>query len=323
MLSEALRAPLRADDTVQTIIVGAVLSLVAVVCTAFFVFSLLPSTLNPLFLVLGPLALVFELVIGGYYVRVTRVGVRGDEATPSLVRWGQLLKDGLGLFVVDAVYFLPAVLILLCGSVAATIIASLVSSYGSLVEGATLLLTVMYWLLYWYVRPAAVAVFAAERRLRPALAVRRVGRVAADGDYASGWLRGAAVTAVAVVVGGALSALLVGFAVWFVLRSVAYLLYGRGVASTLESVAARSETTDDVSASFPDRRPEVSASVQTGRTVRLDMPPSLTDGAGEIGAGADPGSMGTVDSDVDMDTDDDASVDTVDAADSDPVDFES
>lgn len=315
MLSEALRAPFRSDDTWQTLAVGAALSLVVGSVFAFVSVSVLFLSVSALIpgLVLGLLALAPELILRGYYVRVARAGIRGDAAVPSLVHWGRLFRDGLGLLVVDVVYFLPTLLVFVCGIAVTVVVNSRKSVYGDFVAAdtlvrlivlLTLLLTAVSVLVYCYLRPAAVTVFAAERRLRSAFALRRVGRVAIDGDYATGWLLAVVVTVSAVFLSGLLSLVLVGFAVWFFSRTVAYSLYGRSAASILTPVTARSETEAHRSppATFDDRRLEVSAAVQTGRTVRFGSEkPERTDGAGEIGAthaDAEGDTDGTGDSDT-------------------------
>ncbi|MDY7081996.1 MAG: DUF4013 domain-containing protein [Halobacteria archaeon] len=49
--------------------------------------------------------------VGGYYIRVMRATVRGEDNPPSFDNWGNLFKDGALAFVISAIYlFVPAVL---------------------------------------------------------------------------------------------------------------------------------------------------------------------------------------------------------------------
>ena len=285
MYREALSAPTRTDDAATTLVVGGLLLLVAAVAPLVWFFTATPLLVA---LLLTPLAVFPPLVLRGYYVRTVRVGLRGDTATPSFVRWGELVRDGAKSVLLSAGYLLPlGVLLVVVGGLAVSLVANVVSPRSPAGVGAALGVVVGgfallgYSLTYLYVRPAALAVFAAEGRLRDGFALRRVLGVARSSRYAGGWFRAVTVLAVGLVVAAPTTLAVVGVFVAFYARVVAHLLYGRGAAGVVDVAAdARWERTATVA--LGDRPSEASPSVQTGRTVGVVVGQSSRDGSGSM-----------------------------------------
>jgi hypothetical protein len=251
MFGDALSTPAKTSDAAVTLFIGGVLTLFAVVAPLVAIAGLSVSVLA---LLAFPLAVLPALVLRGYYVAVVAAGATRERGAPSIVRWGTLLSDGVKSVVISVGYLLPAVL-LVALAVAALValvppevadpatspspsaVESSVSDARALgvlavfVLGSLFLLG--YALLYAYLRPAALAVFAVSGSLREAFRLGRVRSVAGTGDYAVGWL----LAGLLLVVGGLfvlpLSALLVGFFLLFYLQVVAHSLYGRGAADVL------------------------------------------------------------------------------------------
>jgi hypothetical protein len=249
MFGDALSTPARTSDSAVTLFIGGVLTLLAVVGPLVAVAGL---SVTPLALLLVPLAVLPVLVLRGYYVAVLAGGANREPGAPSLVRWGKLLSDGVKSVLVSVGYLLPAVL--LVGLALAALVALVPpevtdpNTTPSAVESSTSdaralgvlavfvlggLLLLGYALLYAYLRPAALAVFAVSGSLREAFRLGRVRSVAGTGDFAVGWLLAGLVLVVGGLFALPLSVLLVGFFLLFYLQVVAHSLYGRAASDVL------------------------------------------------------------------------------------------
>jgi len=116
-----------------------------------------------------------------------------------------------------------------------------VAAVGAVAGGLVGTVAAAYLLAFAYVRPAALAAFAASGRLRDGLHPRRVGRVAGSGTYATAWLVAAATLGAGYTLAGPFVPLVVGVALVFVVHVAAHGLYGRGAATALEVVDAGDE----------------------------------------------------------------------------------
>ncbi|MFC5366827.1 DUF4013 domain-containing protein [Salinirubrum litoreum] len=280
MFGDALSTPAKTSDAAVTVLIGGVLTLFATVGLVGLTVALVAT---PLALLAVPVALLPAFVLRGYYVAVLDAGAHREPGAPSIVRWGTLLSDGVKSVLVSAGYLLPAVLLVALGVAALVALVppevadpatspspSAVESSVSdaralgvltvLVLGSLLLLG--YALLYAYLRPAALAVFAVSGSLREAFRLGRVRAVAGTGDYAVGWL----LAGLLLVVGGLfvvpLSVLLVGFFLLFYLQVVAHSLYGRGASDVLvpEAGSTGDDGADDTeTADDPDEAADVDA----------------------------------------------------------------
>ncbi|ELZ42322.1 hypothetical protein C471_04755 [Halorubrum saccharovorum DSM 1137] len=297
MLRGTVTALTRSADAAGVLVIGGLLTLLTWVVTPVWIGGAL---LFPPLVLLAPLTLAPAFVARGYFVRVLAAGIRSGNAdgAPPFVAWNELYRDGLKSAFVSAVLLAPLAvgvsLAALAGvalgsdlvdptPVAEAIrtalgdggIAAVVGVAGGLVAAVAF----AYLLAFAYVRPAALASFAASGRLRDGLRPRRVAGVADSGAYATAWVVAAATLGAGYALAGPFIPLVVGAALVFVARVAAYGLYGRGAAATLEVVdTGDADESAAPIAAEPDERstdlvrpptPEVPAAVQTGRTVPL------------------------------------------------------
>ncbi|MFD1642347.1 DUF4013 domain-containing protein [Halohasta litorea] len=307
MLSESLRVPYRADDAFGTILVGSVLTLLSGVLLAVWVVLLAVWPLGP---ALIPVVALPSLVMRGYLISVVEDGIENEPTVSSFVEWGSLVRAGSKSVLVSVLYLLPGVVLcgLAVGGVATVVPPSEVGETAQALAGLLILISgfglLIYGLVYLYVRPAARVVFAATGSLRAALGVRRVFRLAASGEFLTGWLIASGLLALGptlllpLLVVAALVGLLsppvaavivlvtfilaVGLA--FVVRVSAAWSTGRGAAVGLDRLyPAASEpdpATDDTGVVLERRAmpeldggsAEVDPLVQTGRTVDVSRP---------------------------------------------------
>ncbi|WP_434521632.1 DUF4013 domain-containing protein [Halorubrum sp. AS12] len=252
MLTAAATALTRTDDAAGVVLVGGVVTLLSWVLTPLWLGGVLFIT--PAFVVAAPVALAPWLVARGYFVRVTRSAIRTGEATgvPSLVAWGELVRDGLKSALLSAALLAPlagglavaggVVAALVAGPVEPASVAAAVESalgpngpaaVAAVAAGGVGALVVAYLLAFAYVRPAALATFAESGRLRDGLRPQTVVGVAATGSYATGWTLAVGALAVGYAVAAPTTPLVVGVALAFAVRVVAHGLYGRGAADAL------------------------------------------------------------------------------------------
>jgi len=252
-------------------------------------------------IVVGLLLFLPSLVLRGYLIGVVRSGIRGEPTVESFVGWGSLVGDGTRSTLLSAIYLVPAAVLL--GLAVGGAVATAVEPEGfegALQAIAALLILVggfgllFYALVYLYLRPAARAVFASTGAVRAALDVRRVGRLSASADYITGWLIGMGILvvgptlllplflislAVAVVSPplafiGVLSTVLLGIGTVFLCRVSAAHATGQGSAEGLtelypDAVVEPTDKKPEPTVSLLETTPsEVSAAVQTGRTVQ-------------------------------------------------------
>jgi len=317
MLRGTVTALTRSADETGVLVVGGVLTLLTWVLTPVWVAGTL---LFPPIALLAPLALAPAFVARGYFVRVLAAGIAtgNDDGAPPVVAWNDLYRDGLKAALVSAVLLAPLAcgiaLAALAGGVLGTGIADPApvadAVRGTLGEGGVAAVvgiagglagTVLaaYLLAFAYVRPAALAAFAASGRLRDGLRPRRVARVAGSGAYATAWAVAAGTLAAGYALAGPFVPLVVGAALVFAVRVAAYGLYGRGAAATLAAADAGdgSETTDPTATEAVEGTtglarsslPEVPPAVQTGRTV---SPVETTVGGALVDAPVSDGSGG-------------------------------
>ncbi|WP_144797772.1 DUF4013 domain-containing protein [Halorubrum depositum] len=312
----------RSTDAAGVLVVGGLLTLLTWVVTPAWIGGTL---VFPPLVVLAPLALAPAFVARGYLVRVVAGGgaTGNRDGAPPFVAWNELYRDGLRSVLLSALLLAPLALLFAVVALAAAAVGTGAVDLAPALDladralgpggvpavvgtggGLLAVVTVAYLLAFAYVRPAALAAFAASGRLRDALRPGRVAAVAGSAEYAAAW----AVAVAALGAGYALAApfvpLVVGAAFVFAVRVVAHALYGCGAAGALEFGVAESRepiespassssgafgspasppaasepvpTPADPSPDRPDggfRRStaEVPPAVQTGRTVPLGV----------------------------------------------------
>ena len=253
MLTAAVTALTRTDDVAGVVLVGGSLTLLSWLVTPLWLGGVLFVT--PALAAVAPVALAPALVARGYFVRVTRGAIQDGDAAraPSLVAWGELFRDGAKSALLSAALLAPlagGLTVLLGAAYAATAagpvdpeatVTAVESALGpngpaavAAVAAVVLIAFVgAYLLAFAYLRPAALAAFAASGRLRDGLSPRTVADVAVTGPYATGWTLAVGALAVGYAVAAPTAPLVVGVALAFLVRIVAHGLYGRGAAGAL------------------------------------------------------------------------------------------
>lgn len=224
MFGDAIRFPLAGDEGIKSVIIGGVLG--------FFSFLLLPL-----------------LPLQGYFLRVAKASAAGETDAPAFDEWGDLLVDGVKLFVVTIVYFvIPTLLfvvvtVLVVGLEVATMrgmeppsaVASGLSVVGALLVFATLLV----YLLFLYIFPAGAVNMARKDDIAAAFEFGTVLRVAFTAEYFVAGVLAillALVVLVVTIVASALTFgifLLLGVFVQFYVQVAFFYLFGRGYARAL------------------------------------------------------------------------------------------
>ena len=265
MFRGALATPVRSADAPGTLVVGTVLTVLAWTVTPIWVFLTL---IFPPAVVAAPLALAPTFVARGYYLRVVADAIETENAdgAPPFVAWGRLYRDGVKSLALTVGYLLPLVVgtaaVVLTGVFlqsgvvdAGALLEPIVDGSGSSVGvapvpiagaigGILVVIGVGYLLAFVYVRPAALAAFAASGRLRDGFRPSLVARVGFTGEYAVAWALAAVTLLTAYVIAAPFVPLIVGVVVVFAARIVSHALYGRGGANAFRNDAAVVESTE-------------------------------------------------------------------------------
>lgn len=239
MFEDALRYPWNGENKLETLLIGGLLVLLGV------------------FLI--PILFVY-----GYLIRVVRQTAVGNAVEPpAFSDWGDLLVDGVVGFVISLVYFLVPAIVVSVGTLLFVVPVTVVGSgagdgsggffaAGGVLVGLTVVaLSLLLTVAAAYLLPAAVAAFARTGRFGAAFSVSTLRPIVTDKQYATAWVVAVAVTLLAQILGGAVSAtgigvVLVPFISFYGNVSGAYAI-GRGV-SNLDFESA---TEDDAAASQP------------------------------------------------------------------------
>jgi len=256
MLPRVTKALARSTDVTGTLVVGGLLTLSTWIALPIWAAATLAT---PPVAVAGPLVLTPALVVRGYFVRILADGIENGNAdgAASFVAWNDLYRDGVRSVLVSAVLLAPLAVLLATAAVATVVLRSLSTDLRPLtaaIEGALgpsgtaavaatavgLLgvLTAAYLLAYAYVKPAALAAFAASGRLRGGLRPSRIVRVAGSSRYAAAWVVAAATLVAGYALAGPLVLIAIGSVVVFAVRAIAHGVYGRGARDALSGPAA-------------------------------------------------------------------------------------
>ncbi|WP_410767186.1 DUF4013 domain-containing protein [Haloferax sp. DFSO60] len=216
MLSDALLFLKNSDDWVATTVIGGVLSLLSILIIPAF-------------------------ILQGYFVKTMRAAANGDEAAPSFTDWGEMLVDGVKLFVIGLGWSLVVIVPILIlgiflglGSAALTQGAADPSAAGSV--GLSIfgfvgfLLIGLLGLVVGFLYPAASANFAIEGNLGAGFDVRTIIGAAFTGEYVVAWLLAIVVSIVLGTIGSLLSIVLIGIFVLFYVQVATFYLWARGYA---------------------------------------------------------------------------------------------
>ncbi|MFB6236719.1 MAG: DUF4013 domain-containing protein [Halopenitus sp.] len=260
MLREALATPGRGSAAAATAVVGSALLVASAVAVGLWAGA---TAVDPRLGLLVPLVLVPYLLLRGYGVRVVASGLRRDPAAPTFSRPGVLLRDGVKSTVLSLLLLLPLWVILLVGGGAAGVLrlgrvdaAGVGTELSAVVAGFTAVVALGWLACYAYLRPAALACFADDGRLRDGLHPGRVLRVALDGDYLKGWALGTLVLATGILVALPFVPLLVGIPLAFGVTVATNSLYGRGAAGALRGTTPNATAAEPKSVGVIEPTPE-------------------------------------------------------------------
>ena len=192
MFEEAIRYPWKGEKKVETIAIGGVLTLLVL----------------PVFLTWG------------YAVEVVRRVSAGEvDEPPAFEDWGALLVDGLKVFLITVVYSLIPAAVVAAAAFSFIVPASVsaggdgsgaLGAAGFLLGILALLVSLVASVALIYVVPTAVAAYARTDRLGAAFSPSELRFVGGNRAYATAWLVAVALTLLASVVSGAVSATFVG-----------------------------------------------------------------------------------------------------------------
>lgn len=166
-IEDAITYPTESDDWIVTVLIGGVLS--------FLGFLIIP---------------VF--IVYGYLVRAIRANLEGEPEPPTFGDWGELIVDGLKVFVIGLVYMIVPLIVMFVtvgASVAAMLTggeAATAAGIGTLIVG--LLATFVLGLIFGYFAVVGIVNFTHEDRFGAAFDFGTLRDVGFDSDFAVPWL---------------------------------------------------------------------------------------------------------------------------------------
>jgi hypothetical protein len=174
-------------------------------------------------------AILAGALLAGYGVEITRRVIRGQSPIlPEWDNWGDLIVDGLKVWVIGIVYALPIILVSLCLGTPAAIIADDAPEFSQLISAFSSCINLLWGVVMAFFMPAAVARFVAKDDLGAAFQFGDVFNLVRD-NFAT-YLLVAIMTWVAGFIGG-LGVIICGLG-WLVTAPYASFvtsyLYGQG-----------------------------------------------------------------------------------------------
>lgn len=167
-IEDAISYPMQSDNWVVTVLIGGALGL-------FF------WLLVPIF------------ILQGYYANVIRTKLAGETEPPSFGDWGQLLIDGLKLFVIGIVYMLVPVLIGGVLAVVGALLGSASEALGFLMFLLAFFVYLVLALAFGYFASVGIVNFVHEDDLSAAFDIGTIKSVGLTKAYAIPWLVGIAI----------------------------------------------------------------------------------------------------------------------------------
>jgi hypothetical protein len=113
--------------------------------------------------------IVAALLLGGYGVEITRRVIKGDaEVLPEWENWGDLLIDGVKVWVIGLIYALPMILVGICLGIPISVGAEQSPDTSSLLSSFLGCFNFLWTIVMSLTLPAAIASFVAEDDLSAA-----------------------------------------------------------------------------------------------------------------------------------------------------------
>jgi hypothetical protein len=114
-------------------------------------------------------ALLAAFLLNGYGLEITRRVIRGDtQVLPEWDNWGELLTDGLKVFVVELVYALPMIVVGVCLSISMSALGNEGEAAGSALGALMGCFNLLWGIVMGLFLPAAIAFLAARGELSAA-----------------------------------------------------------------------------------------------------------------------------------------------------------
>ncbi|WP_254838258.1 DUF4013 domain-containing protein [Natronomonas marina] len=183
-IEDAITYPTESDDWIVTVLIGGVMLLLS--------FLVIPA-----------------FIAYGYLVRAIQSNLDGEPEPPTFGDWGELIVDGLKVFVVGLIYMLIP-LAVLGFTVGTAIIALLTGSdagaaagFGTLMVG--LLVGFVLSLIFGYLAVVGIVNFVHKDSFGAAFDVGTIREVGFDSDFAVPWLISVGVFLAAGLVAGVLN----------------------------------------------------------------------------------------------------------------------
>jgi len=110
ILKDSLRYPF--SDWKKFLILGIVV-LLGSISSITRIYVPVNTTNLFLTLVLGIIGFIFGFLQRGYFFRIIKTSLNGVAVLPEFNSWIEMFKDGIKLFIVPIIYFVPAILIIL------------------------------------------------------------------------------------------------------------------------------------------------------------------------------------------------------------------
>lgn len=105
-------------------------------------------------------AFIAGFLLSGYGVEITRRVINGNpQVLPEWDNWGQLLVDGLKVFIIGIVYALPIILVGLCLGIPTAATAESAPNLSSLLGAVSGCLNFLWGIVVAILSPAAIAFF--------------------------------------------------------------------------------------------------------------------------------------------------------------------
>jgi ABC-type phosphate transport system permease subunit len=142
-------------------------------------------------------AIVAFALLAGYQVEITRRVIHGDpQPLPEWDNWGNLLTDGLKVFVIGLVYALPIILVSLCLGIPAGILAEDSEGASQILSAIMNCFNLLWSIPMGLLLPAAIASFVAQNDMAAAFRFDEVFALVRD-NFATylivlllGWVAG-------------------------------------------------------------------------------------------------------------------------------------
>lgn len=205
MIGDAISYPTQHDDWLKTILIGGVLS--------FLSFLIIPA-----------------FIISGYQVRILRYAAQDEQAPPTFGDWGDLIVDGIKVFLIVIAYILIIEIVLFIGFMMESVVGTVIALVSSL-----LLLVAVYLL------PVAMTNFALTGSIGDAFDISTITDAGFTSEYFIAFVLAIAVGVVFYIVSGfAMILLFAGVFVMFYGGIVINYIFAQGCGPAL-----RQDTTEE------------------------------------------------------------------------------